>query len=64
LIPRVLEEAVDQGYSDELMIPGAGDAGMHWARKLAAKEGIFTGVSGGSTFRVRDPDRRKESSPF
>ena len=23
---------------------------MHWARQLAANEGIFTGVSGGSTF--------------
>ena len=25
---------------------------MAWARRLAAEEGIFTGVSGGSTFAV------------
>ena len=25
---------------------------MSWARELAAKEGIFTGVSGGSTFGI------------
>jgi cysteine synthase A len=25
---------------------------MRWARELAAKEGIFTGVSGGATFGV------------
>ncbi|MFW5835091.1 MAG: cysteine synthase, partial [Pseudomonadota bacterium] len=24
----------------------------HWAKQLARKEGIFTGVSGGSTFAV------------
>ena len=35
-------------YYDEL-IP-IGDMGMRWARELAAKKGIFTGVSGGSAF--------------
>lgn len=50
-IPLVLQEAIDQSYYDEL-IPIAGDVGMRWARELAAKEGIFTGVSGGSTFGV------------
>ena len=48
---HVLQEAIDQSYYDEL-IPIAGDVGMRWARELAAKEGIFTGVSGGSTFGI------------
>ena len=50
-IPLVLQEAIDEGYYDEL-IPVAGADGMHWARQLAAHEGILTGVSGGSTFAV------------
>ncbi len=28
----------------------AGPTGIEWSRKLAAQEGIFTGISGGSTF--------------
>ena len=28
----------------------AGPVGIEWSRKLAQKEGIFTGISGGSTF--------------
>lgn len=50
-IPLVLQEAIDRQYYDEL-IPIAGEDGMRWARELAAKEGIFTGVSGGSTFAI------------
>ena len=50
-IPLVLQEAIDGRYYDEL-IPIAGAEGMKWARELAAKEGIFTGVSGGATFGV------------
>ena len=50
-IPRVLQEAIDNGGYDEL-VPIAGAAGMDWARKLARREGILTGVSGGSTFAV------------
>ncbi|MEQ8899233.1 MAG: pyridoxal-phosphate dependent enzyme [Roseovarius sp.] len=50
-IPLVLQEAIDNGYYDELM-PVPGPEGIAWARKLAAKEGIFTGVSGGSTFAI------------
>jgi cysteine synthase len=50
-IPLVLQEAIDGHYYDELIpIPGA--EGMKWTRELAAKEGIFTGVSGGATFGV------------
>ena len=47
----MLQEAIDGRYYDEL-IPVPGDVGMRWARELAAKEGIFTGVSGGSTFAI------------
>ena len=50
-IPLVLQEAIDNGYYDEL-IPVPGPVGIEWARKLAQKEGIFTGVSGGSTFAI------------
>ncbi|MCU9849902.1 cysteine synthase A [Defluviimonas sp. WL0024] len=50
-IPLVLQEALDKGFYDEL-IPVPGPEGVAWARKLAQKEGIFTGISGGSTFAV------------
>ena len=50
-IPLVLQEAIDKGYFDEL-IPVAGSVGIEWSRKLAQREGIFTGVSGGATFAV------------
>jgi cysteine synthase A len=50
-IPYVLQEAIDGGYYDEL-IPVAGADGIAWSQKLARKEGIFTGISGGSTFAI------------
>lgn len=50
-IPAVLQEAVDSGFYDEI-VPVAGTEGMTWTRQLAQKEGIFTGISGGSTFAV------------
>jgi cysteine synthase A len=50
-IPLVLQESIDNKYYDEL-IPVAGPVGMEWSRKLAQKEGIFTGISGGATFAV------------
>jgi cysteine synthase A len=50
-IPYVLQESIDKEFFDEL-IPVAGADGIEWSRKLAQKEGIFTGVSGGSTFAV------------
>lgn len=50
-IPHVLQEALDRRYYDELItVPGP--VGIEWARKLALQEGIFTGISGGSTFAV------------
>jgi cysteine synthase A len=50
-IPYVLQEAIDAGASDQV-IPIAGAEGIRWAKELAQKEGIFTGISGGSTFAV------------
>jgi cysteine synthase A len=50
-IPWVLQEAIDSNSYDEL-IPVAGADGIAWSRRLAREEGIFTGISGGSTFAV------------
>ncbi len=50
-IPWVLQEAIDGKYYDEL-IPVPGPEGIKWAKALAQKEGIFTGISGGSTFAI------------
>jgi cysteine synthase A len=50
-IPHVLQEAVDREYYDELL-PVTGEEGVKGARMLATKEGIITGISGGSTFAV------------
>ncbi|MEO9818836.1 MAG: pyridoxal-phosphate dependent enzyme [Paracoccaceae bacterium] len=50
-IPHVLQEALDKKYYDELL-PVKGADGIAWSRRLAAEEGIFTGISGGSTFAV------------
>lgn len=50
-IPHVLQEAIDGSYYDEL-IPVPGPTGIEWANKLAQKEGIMTGVSGGATFAI------------
>ena len=33
-------------------MPIAGPEGMRWSKALAQKEGIFTGISGGSAFAV------------
>ncbi len=50
-IPLVLQESIDKGYYDDL-IPVPGPVGIEWSRKLAQKEGIFTGISGGATFAI------------
>jgi len=50
-IPLVLQEALDNGGYDEL-IPVAGADGIAWAKKLAAREGILTGISGGASFAI------------
>ncbi len=50
-IPAVLQESIDSRFYDEIL-PVTGADGMAWTRQLAQKEGIFTGISGGSTFAV------------
>ena len=50
-IPWVLQETLDKSYYDEL-IPIPGPEGIAWSKKLATQEGIFTGISGGSSFAV------------
>lgn len=50
-IPNVLQECLDSGGYDEL-IPVAGADGVAWAKKLARREGILTGISGGATFAI------------
>ncbi len=50
-IPNVLQECLDSGGYDEL-IPVTGADGVAWAKKLAQREGILTGISGGATFAV------------
>ena len=50
-IPLVLQEALDKKYFDQ-RVAIAGAEGVKWARALAHKEGIFTGISGGATFGV------------
>ncbi|WP_306253528.1 cysteine synthase A [Parvularcula sp. IMCC14364] len=48
-IPFVAQEAIDAGTIHKVLKVKGSD-GMHWSRELAQKEGIFTGISGGSTF--------------
>ena len=50
-IPNVLQECLDIHGYDEL-IPVTGADGIAWAKKLAQREGILTGISGGATFAV------------
>lgn len=50
-IPWVLQEAIDNGYYDDL-IPVPGPEGIAWSKRLAAEEGIFVGISAGSTLAV------------
>ena len=50
-IPQVLQEAIDEHFYDQL-VPVDAEDGMQMARELARKEGILTGISGGSTFAV------------
>jgi cysteine synthase len=45
-IPKIVSEARDCGYIDEIMHPGGHDA-IKTSKELAKKEGIFTGTSGG-----------------
>ena len=47
----LLQESIDNKFYDDL-VPVAGADGIAWSQKLAQKEGILTGVSGGSTFAI------------
>jgi cysteine synthase A len=60
-IPLVLQESIDSKFFDErIAIPGA--EGVKWAKALAQKEGIFTGISGGATFGVAHQVASKAAS--
>ncbi len=48
----VLQECLDAGGYDEL-IPVTGDDGIAWAKKLAQREGILTGISAVRPLRLR-----------
>ncbi len=48
-IPYVFQEFLDaDGY--DALIPIPGPEGVQWAKRLAAEEGIFVGISSGATF--------------
>ncbi len=48
-IPLITSEAVEAGVIDKV-IKTPHEEGIRWSHELAQKEGIFTGISGGSTF--------------
>jgi cysteine synthase A len=48
-IPKLVGDAVDAGQVHRTITVSAPDA-MRWSRQLAAKEGIFVGISAGGTF--------------
>lgn len=50
-IPAVLQESIDNKRFDQL-VPIDAQEGIEASKLLAQKEGIFTGISGGSTFAV------------
>jgi cysteine synthase A len=50
-IPYVLQESIDRHFYDEV-IPVSGPDAIAWSRRLAAEEGIFTGISAGATLAV------------
>jgi cysteine synthase A len=46
------QPAIRLGKYFDQRLPIAGAEGVKWAKALAQKEGIFTGISGGATFAV------------
>ena len=50
-IPSVLQETIDKNFYDQIL-PVSRSFGIEWSQKLAKKEVIFTGISGGSTFAI------------
>ena len=60
-IPAVLQESIDKKRFDQL-VPIDAEEGIEASKLLAQKEGIFTGISGGSTFAVA-MDIAKQAEP-
>jgi cysteine synthase A len=48
-IPKLTGDAVDDHLIDEVLTVAGPDA-LRWSRDLAAKEGIFVGITAGATF--------------
>jgi cysteine synthase len=48
-IPKITGEAVDMKLIDRIL-PISGPDAIRWSKELAAKEGIFVGISSGGTF--------------
>jgi cysteine synthase A len=48
-IPKLAGDAVEAGQVHRVITVPTADS-MHWSRRLAAKEGIFVGISAGGTF--------------
>ena len=48
---KINQISINEDFIDEI-VPVAGANGIQWSQKLAAHEGILTGISGGSTFAV------------
>ncbi len=48
-IPKITSEAADAGVIHKIVKTPAAE-GIKWSRLLAQREGVFTGISGGSTF--------------
>ncbi len=59
-IPLITSEAVDKGVIDEI-VKTPHEEGIKWSQELAKAEGIFTGISGGSTFAGAMTVARKAS---
>lgn len=60
-IPLILQEAIDNQLFNEI-IPVSGEEGIIYSKMLAQKEGIFTGISGGSTFAVAQKVAKKANN--
>ncbi len=48
-VPKLTGDAVDMGFINRILTIAGPDA-MHWSKQLAAKEGIFVGITSGATF--------------
>ena len=48
---KATKESLDKSFYDQIL-PVSSMSGIDWAKKLAQKEGIITGISGGATFAI------------